>query len=256
MATKKPVSVTRKRAQQRMDTTRKARDDNTYKQLIPIAKEINVRLDKAADIEAKADDHRLAAALKLAEAKKLCDKSKVSFKKWCDSNFTQSEREIRKLVSVGISDNPVKAIEDLRKGAKTRMARKRARDAAAPKTASRDTTQRKTAFAIADEALESLDDTVRMTLATDHLAKAGMAVIPKAEVKELRRDAQKTRDAGAKAATVSDVMEVFNRLSASDKMEFLNRAADSIGAKISHDFADTKEDPLDIPEKLRRRKKS
>ena len=51
------------------------------KNLAPIAKEINVRFEKAAQMEDDAYDHRLAASLRLKDASDICKKTKgVTFK--------------------------------------------------------------------------------------------------------------------------------------------------------------------------------
>lgn len=107
------------------------------RQLAAAAKEINVRLEKAAQIEGKADDHRLAAALKLAEAKAVCKDNKMPFKKWVAAHVDKSYDEVRKLAVVGEAPEPAKALEDLRSGAakRNKEARQRAkvsRDTGAP----------------------------------------------------------------------------------------------------------------------------
>lgn len=97
------------------------------KELAPIAKEINARLDSASKMDSKAADHRLSAALMLEEAHKKCEAAKIHFKKWATDNIPYSYENVRKLVAVGASPEPAKALEDLR--LKNAEANKRHRDA-------------------------------------------------------------------------------------------------------------------------------
>lgn len=96
----------------------KAKHTGTITALKPIAKEINVRFTKAAKLDRDADDHRLAAALKLAEAKAKCEADKLNFKKWAEENVSQGYETVRKLVVIGAADDPQAALEDMRDGNK------------------------------------------------------------------------------------------------------------------------------------------
>ena len=82
--------------------------------LDPMAKEINVRLEKAAKADSQADDHRLAAAIRLGDAKDFCTDEKVNFKDWCTKNVEQAYETVRKLATIGQSEDPAKALEDMR----------------------------------------------------------------------------------------------------------------------------------------------
>ena len=79
-----------------------------------LAREINVRLQKA-------DDHRLSAALRLAEAKELCAEQNITFKAWVSEHIKFiGYPEATKLAKIGGSDDPAKALEDHRtKGRQT-----------------------------------------------------------------------------------------------------------------------------------------
>lgn len=94
--------------------------------LVPLAKEINTRLSKAETMEGKADDHRLAACIQLAEAKTLCQASKIPFAKWSKENIQYSYETVRKYAAVGASSNPQQALADMRKQAREAMAASRA----------------------------------------------------------------------------------------------------------------------------------
>lgn len=82
------------------------------KELAPIAKEVNVRLEKASKLESDAQDHRLAAALKLAEAKEICKRAGISFKTWAEENVKDGAgnqigfQAVRKLANIGEKDDP------------------------------------------------------------------------------------------------------------------------------------------------------
>lgn len=76
--------------------------------LTDLAHEINVRLQKA-------DDHRLSAAIKLAEAKALCAEHGIAFKEWVVENIQfVGYVECTRLAKIGGADDPAKALEDHR----------------------------------------------------------------------------------------------------------------------------------------------
>ena len=89
----------------------KAKDTAVLRKLAPIAREINVRLDKASKIEKQADDHRVAAAIKLAEAHTMCRENKIVFRAWCEGNVHYSYDEARKLAQVGNQPDPKAALQ-------------------------------------------------------------------------------------------------------------------------------------------------
>ena len=97
-----------------------------------MAEEINVRLGKAEGYDgraetakAKADDHRLAAALQLAEARTLADENRIGWKRWVDKNIDRSYRDVKKLVAIGSAQDPVLALEGARKSDRDARARSR-----------------------------------------------------------------------------------------------------------------------------------
>lgn len=76
--------------------------------LTDLAHEINVRLQKA-------DDHRLSASLKLAEAKAACKLAGISFKSWVSREVKQlGYVEATRLAKIGSAPDPAKALEDMR----------------------------------------------------------------------------------------------------------------------------------------------
>lgn len=73
-----------------------------------LAHEINVRLQKA-------DDHRLSACIKLAEAKAACVEAGISFKAWVAEKIQfVGYAEAARLAKVGSAKDPAVALEDLR----------------------------------------------------------------------------------------------------------------------------------------------
>ncbi len=252
-----PVAMMKKRAVERVAETLEVRDEVALKSLRPIAKEINVRFEKAALYDGKAVDHRLAAALLLADARKLCEKHKINFRGWSEDNVTQNWGEVRVLANVGGADDPRKAIEDLRENIAARGRKHRAvkklRNAEAP-AASEAPPPLKPEFEVAEDALEALGDESQLKLVESRAHKLGMVVLSETQVKKLR----------GKVAildlTESSMKEAFAGLGASDKMAFLNWAAGSVGAAVVYDFSEEPpveapagEGPLPIPDSLKRK---
>lgn len=97
--------------------------------LADLAHEINVRLQKA-------DDHRLSAALKLAEAKAECERVGITFKAWVAKEIHLGYVEANKLALIGAQPDPAQALEDHRRRGAERMQKARA----ARPVVSRDTT--------------------------------------------------------------------------------------------------------------------
>ena len=100
-----------------------------------MAEEINARLGKAEGYDGraetamhKADDHRLAAALKLAEARTLADESHIGWKRWVDKHIDRSYRDVKRLVAIGSAEDPVLALESARKHGRDAKARSRGQD--------------------------------------------------------------------------------------------------------------------------------
>lgn len=97
----------------------------TAHSLDQLATEINTRLSKADTMEGKAGDHRLAACLQLAEAKKVCREQKIAFAKWARENVHYAFETVRKYAAVGASSDPAKALADMRGQAREGMRKSR-----------------------------------------------------------------------------------------------------------------------------------
>lgn len=189
----------------------------TEKELVPIAKEITVRLEKADKAEHDADDHRLAAALRFAEAENKCKAGGVPFKKWAEENIKLSFETVRKLLLVGRSGDEAKArlaLEDMRakNAANNRKARAKAKTSkasAGTPTPAGKAAPAKTPFKIADEALAALKDDVQVELIKSRAGKLGMAVVDKGAAK-----------AGSKTSgTAAEVCAAFDKLPAGEMLE-------------------------------------
>src|SRR3990167_10537119 len=112
----------------------KAIQAEATKALAPIAREINVRFEKADKLGHLADDHRLAAAIKLKEAEDLCKASGIKFKAWVEKNVEQKWETARKLLGIGKAPDPAKALEDQRSYNKAKNKEHRAKKKAATRS--------------------------------------------------------------------------------------------------------------------------
>ena len=174
--------------------------------LQPLAHEINVRLEKADQIAGKADDHRLAAALKLEQARKECAAKKVNFKKWCEANVKHAYESVRKLVRIGGAEDPPKALADLRAGVKKAMKKSRAKKA---KIAA-------DPVAVAETALATMKDAEAVKFIEKQVKKHNVAV--------------KTAGSGDELA---DAKFAFDVLSSTQKIELLIYVAEKTGAEVT-----------------------
>ncbi len=91
---------------------------------------LSLKKDTLADLAnkinvcaAKSDDYRVTASIHLAEAKALCIRDGITFKEWVRDNIKFSYGEAHKLAKAGASDNPAKAIADMRKAVAARVKR-------------------------------------------------------------------------------------------------------------------------------------
>lgn len=188
--------------------------------LISLAREINVRLQKAEKMDDQATDHRLAAALRLKEAQDTCKETHVKFKDWVDENVEWSYETARKLVRIGSSDDPASALEDLRE--RTALQMRESRERSAKKTAS----ERKAITGpaatspqkVIDEALASLDDDKAVKV----IAKAAKA-----------RGVAAPDGGGGDIGDLRHAVAAFDALSATDKLHLMAHAARATGADIS-----------------------
>lgn len=242
----------------------KAKHTATLVALEPIALEINVRLEKAENAEGQAFDHRLAASLNAADAKKRCEKVGIKFKGWCDDNLKQTYDTVRKLATIGAAGSPAKvkiALEDFRartaKHNRDSRARKAASSSASAPASSNvgvqvpdscGSVERVTAtpFSKAFDAVRLLPETDRVQLAREVIIPSGMSVV----TKDVAHRANLAGDDLAENIKLS-----FDRLGEAQRRAFVDWAARRCDGTVSWPAkAEETGDPLDIPPMLDRRK--
>ena len=227
------------------EATQKAKNTEALRSLIPVAKEINIRLDKAAALGVKANDHRLAAALQLHEARQVCKANKISFTKWVKANINYSHDEVNKLLKIGAAPEPAKALADMRAGTAARNRQLRERQRVSRDTPAAEPTP--DAFATlaaapsptpADWSIEKLSKVAE---------SVGMRVVSETEIEELEQIRMRIEQVGTQskdattklkkvALTVAEIKTAFLALKASEKLMFVKWAADVIGVTVTGDF--------------------
>ena len=226
------------------------------KRLDPIAKTINVRLEKAAKLEGDADDHRLAAALEMARAAQVCEAAGIKFKDWAIEHIkNQSFENVRKLLAVGKADEPAKALADLRAGAKKAQAKHREKVKAKVQAANVPKLEAPKPI----DVVVGLKPEDQIALVKKVSKDLGMAVVSESDAKALDQF-RKTPPAQAKTATVSlplgydAVIAVIGDLKQSEKVKLLRWLAEVLGYDVTAK-ADANEMPA-IPDFLDIKKKA
>lgn len=217
------------------------------RELKPVAKEINVKFKLAAQLDGKADDHRLSAALLLESARQRCKEARVPFNKWCEKHVEKSYDEVCKLVAIAASPEPAKALADLRAGAAARN-----RDLRKRQKASRDApANMETPWEAADALVGSLPDTQALSLIKARAGPLGMAVVSQIDQNIL---SQLNKDEGDPAGyNRTDLETLFLNLGAHEKLEFVQWAAREIGEELAGDLQSNVETDLtEIPDHMRR----
>ena len=256
------------KADKRSATERKAKGAVTtaLKTLAPIAKDINVRMEKAAKMEDDAYDHRLAVALRLAEVNKICSKTKgITFKGWCGENVDQRYDTCSRLASVGRSDNPQLALEDLR--VKNKLANQALRDRVAEEKAKQPSTKKTTTPSGKQSPKLSTPERVEAALASTDKAHAQNIIFSLAEglgFTVVTAEEAKAARAAAKDRKLSDVERaktLISKANGSDQMALLSWLAAEVGVDLPDTFAvpeaDTSEkasmeDLTEVPKFLQR----
>ncbi len=230
---KKAADAARLKAKAEAD--QKARHTALLRELKPIAKEINVRLQKAQTADGQAVDHRVSAAIHLGEVKTKCEADKMSFKKWCEENLDpdlMAYNTARQMARIGQSDNPKFAIEDLRvKSAKAqREYAERQKALAAEGKKAKDTTSRDvkptkkvSSIDTAENALAALGDKGEASLVESRLAKQGRVVVSKSDSTRLQE---------FKDGKLAALQEAFGFMSGGDRMKFMRWAAEQVGVEL------------------------
>jgi hypothetical protein len=238
VAEKAQKDAEKARAKTKLEADAKAKHTEVLRNLTTVAREINVRIEKADKLSGDANDHRLAAALQLAAAKEKCEKAKLSFKEWAEANIVgKSYETIRKLATAGAAEDPKLAIEDMRltnkeANKKSRAKKKTAGGAPTLPRGGAALDPKKTAEAIAISALKAVKADARKNLITTEAESLKLAVLPQAEVTRL----QKIANAPVKTiatAGYDGVVSAFCGLKPSEKMKFLDWASKEVGGVFS-----------------------
>jgi hypothetical protein len=217
------------------------------KKLPGIAKDVVTRLDKAQEIQGKADDHRLAAALKVAEAKKLAQVAGIPFKKWAEDNIKAYAFEtVRKLAVVGESDNPQEALTALRE--KVKEANKKLRDKRKdlPKP-DKGSSKKEAIVDVALKALDQMPDTQRRKLIESVANNEGLAVVSAAEA---------GRSSAGKLDPMAEAKASFAMLTLTEKRAFADWAQAKIDEEAKEKAAAREGDMPAVPASLRRTRKT
>jgi hypothetical protein len=81
--------------------------------LLTLVKEINHRWEQADRLDGQADDHRIAAGIRLAEAREIV--GDTGWQKWCAEHIPdRSIRDVYRLLKIGQAGDPEKALSDER----------------------------------------------------------------------------------------------------------------------------------------------
>jgi hypothetical protein len=256
---KEQVRQAKKRA---AEAAAKGARSQALRQLAPVAKEINHRLDAAAKAEDNAYDHRLSAALRCAEAKRVCAEKHIPFKPWAEQHLQHSYETVRKYVRIGEADNPEEALTVQREANRLANHALRGRLAVAGsntvKTAKkkisgqqqRHETQRQTPVNRIIEGFQKVDEDAGSKLVKSHALNYGLIAVSQAEAVAMSKLRKRT--------PLEQVEIAFALLNNAQKLTFLTLAAQSIGASIvtggNQTAVSTDDADLDIPAFLDQRK--
>ncbi len=234
------------KAKARTTVSHKAKDTSVLRELVPLAKEANARYELADKAIGKANDHRLAAAIQLSKAQKICKQHKIGWEKWVKENVNFAVKTVRELISYANAKDPVKAIDDGRKDAA-----KRNRKSRAVVKERRNVTPVKqitaTDFTTADAFLASLDDKTQLAVVKSRCENLGFGIMKVSKLKKLSED-----NGNGKipiASRMDQLMAGFLALGTTDQAMFLKKAADVIGAQVELGAGP---DLTDIPADMRR----
>lgn len=218
------------------------------KALAPIAKEVNIRMDKAAKMEDDAYDHRLAAALQLADASARCAKAKIKFKDWVDESINQSYETARKLVTIGKSKNPEEALEDMRVKNKLANAALRLRKAIKAPVEKETVTKAagkkapvQTPTIRAMEALKVMPESEAVNLIKSTAQSHGLEVVSSSEASAVR-----TAKFSAGDSARVRIRAIFDKCSAEEKCQIVDDLSLELGIENSKGGSPIKDRPIDV----------
>ena len=252
---KSTFSATAKKMKNRQIAEAKGKEAAAFTKLKPVAKEINTRLDKANKMSSDAFDHRLAAAIRLEDARKMCKIAGVIFKKWAEANVIHSYETVRKLTAVGGASDPALALADLRLATRKAVAKHTAKKNAVlantndktdggPVHGGTHSAPSRTPWEIAEDMVASLPEKEQISLVEARASLLGRKVITSSDAEMLRS----YKAPGKVSDTLKGMKKAFEMMKASEKMKFLKWAATSVGATVESSLGNDHDD-APIPEK-------
>jgi hypothetical protein len=228
---------TKTKAKNKRTTTEaaaKGRQAQALTELHPVAKEVNIRLEKAVKMTADALDHRLAAALMLAKAKKKAEKAKLNFKKWADENVKYHWDNVRKLTAIGAAPNPKAAIADMRE-AKAKMAktsRAKAKSDQGPR-GPQASTPKVTPFDRVTQGLDAMGDKEALNFLTTEIERHRMRVLSEADAKAATKAV-----ALGQETPIKQVKAIFDLAAPSERMVIAKWVAAAVGTELKDEFTE------------------
>ena len=247
MSKSNPKTVAKKKrvAQMKLARERKqlktaAKHTAALTALAPIAKEINVRMEKAGQALDKADDHRLAAALRFHDARTMCGKSGIKFNGWCKDNVIELDaRTIRELVVIGGSSKPAQALADLRAGsaARNKVLRAKAKAAGKGGKAGAITGPKATPLQRVTETLAALGSDEAGPVVPPMVADRGMVMVSKEDAKRAKHTV---------TPCLKDIMGLFQLAAGSVQMQIVEAVCEQTGTEITNQFPAEASDDADL----------
>ena len=219
---------------------KKAEQAKVVASLDRTANEINVRFEKAAKLEGDANDHRLAAAILLEEARAKLEGTGVKFKDWAEKHVKQAWETVRKLVVIGGAKNPAKALADMR--SKNAEANKKHREAKKAGTAPRAAIAAPAPVDVVRALKPEAQAEVVKTVAQD----LGVVILTADEHAALKQKA-KAPEIAQPEGDYNAVVAGFNNLRPSEKLRFVRFAAEVCGVTLAA-VAKQPDDGDDMPE--------
>jgi len=233
------------------------------KKLTPIAKDINIRLTKAARMEDDAYDHRLAAAIRLDDAHKIIKITKgLTIKSWCGDEIEHSYSNVKQLTKVGGATNPKLALEDLRvknklanAALRERVAKAKAKQPSVKKTTTRSEklSTKPAVGMVIMKLLASTDAQYAVKIIEAAAEQRKLAVVTFVEAKAARHAAGEQR-----LGNVERIKKLLQIARGTEQMEILSWLASEVGVELPDTFSIPEEvtvsdeDLLDIPSFLQK----
>ena len=240
------------KAASRLDAKAKGAQTTALAKLEPVAKEINHRLSRASKMEDDATDHRLAAALQLANAKQQCREAKIKFQEWCEAHvLLQTYSTVRRLATIGEAgaEQGQKMLDDMR--GKNAESNRAARGREKIEKTARAVAAQETPSSMLSKALSAMKEPQALKSLSQAASTLGHALVGEAEAQAARKAAEVV-----KYGPVEQIKALFAAATPSEKMAVVNHMVKAVGATIIMDEPvatnGRDDDLLAIPDNLRR----